>query len=102
MHCSSALYSVLLLNVLFFTIVSGAPPLATGDRRIKREFDVTLDTSFEVAIGADIKAALEGTLWRNEAGTAHLGGTASYSQHIDNGGNAGNGKVVATIRYHHD
>lgn len=94
-----------MLYVFMFASVSSAPSLpvaAAGVHRLKREFDVTLDTSFEEAIGADIRAALEGTIWRNEADTAQLSGTASISKHIDNGGNAGNGKVAATIRFHHD
>lgn len=73
--------------------------------REKREFNVQLDASFEEQIGADLSAALDGTLWRNEAGTASLHGTAKYEHHLDSAATMGNKnapRVSASLRYRHD
>lgn len=93
-------YVCLLLCLLLFAAqtVKGA---ATGDRK-KREFAVKLNASFEEQIGGELSAEMEGNIWRNEAGTARLDGSATYSQHIDNADSLGNAKVTASVQFRYD
>lgn len=103
------MFVLLCCLLLAETIVTGyadAAPTHMIVHRDRRDINIRLDASYEEQIGGALLAELDGRLWRNEAGTAHVDGTASYSQPIDSigGGTAGlgNAKVAASVRFHLD
>lgn len=73
----------------------------------KRQFDLSVEASFEETLGAELGADLSGNIWRNEEGTARLDGSATYSQHFNTIGGGGlvpngNARTGISFRYHHD
>lgn len=104
-------------QLVAMTIGSHLPPADAdirngigGDaaRRLKRDFDVQIGASYEETIGAELSAEISGSIWRNEAGSAHIDGSATYAQHFDSmgtsGGDGGHGNARAAVsfHYHHD
>lgn len=75
---------------------------SSGQQRIKRQLDFTIDADHEEGIGTDLAASLSAKLFESADGSTRVDGTARYNQHFDDYSGHGKAKIGGSLHISHN